>query len=124
MLIRACAALLAGVISTFAASTQSFALDLVRVAIPQRGSWETSPADIGQAAGIFAKRGIKVETLYTSGGGETLQALIAGSVDVAIATGTSGVFGAFSKGAPIRPIAASIHELGLWCLHQGPRGEL
>jgi len=121
---RACAALLAGVISTFVASTQSFALDLVRVAIPQRGSWETSPADIGQAAGIFAKRGVKVETLYTSGGGETLQALIAGSVDVAIATGTSGVFGAFSKGAPIRPIAAYIHELRLWCVLQGPRGEL
>ena len=108
MQLRACAALMAGVISMLLMATQSFALDLVRVAIPQRGSWETSPADIGQAARIFEKHGIKVETLYTSGGGETLQALIAGSVDVAIATGTSAVFGAFSKGAPIRPIASSI----------------
>ena len=105
---RTCAALLAGVIGTLLVATQSFALDMVRVAIPQRGSWETSPPDIGQAAGIFEKHGIKVEALYTSGGGETLQALIAGSVDVALSTGTSAVFGAFSKGAPIRPIASSI----------------
>ena len=63
--------------------------DIVRVAIPQRGSWETSPSDIGQVKGIFAKHGIKTETLYTSGGGETMQALISGSVDIAIATGAA-----------------------------------
>ena len=84
------------------------AQDVVKVAIPQRGSWETSPSDIGQVKGIFAKHGIKTETLYTSGGGETMQALLSGSVDVAIGTGTAAVMSAFSKGAPARPIAASI----------------
>ncbi len=82
--------------------------DLVRVAVPQRGGWETGVPDIGQRAGIFAKHGIKLEVLYTSGGGETMQALISGSVDVAIATGTTAVMAAYAKGAPARPIAASV----------------
>ncbi len=37
-----------------------------------------------------------------------MQALIAGSVDVAISTGTAAVFAAYVKGAPIRPVATSV----------------
>ena len=83
-------------------------LDLVKVAIPQRGSWETSTADIGRVKGIFARHGVRTETLYTAGGGETMQALISGSIDVAAATGTASVLATFAKGAPVRPIASSI----------------
>jgi NitT/TauT family transport system substrate-binding protein len=82
--------------------------DLVKVAVPQRGTWETSVPDLGEEAKIFAKHGLKVERLYTSGGGETMQALISGSVDVAIATGAAAMFAAYVKGAPIRPIGTSI----------------
>jgi NitT/TauT family transport system substrate-binding protein len=84
------------------------AQDLVRVAVPQRGTWETSVPDLGSKAGIFAKRGVKLETLYTSGGGETMQALISGGVDVAIATGAAAMFAAYAKGAPVRPVATSV----------------
>src|SRR3954453_2026199 len=84
------------------------AQDVVRVAVPQRGTWETSVPDLGEQAKIFAKHGVKIEALYTSGGGETMQALIAGSVDVAISTGTAAVFAAYVKGAPIRPVATSV----------------
>ena len=84
------------------------AQDVVKVAVPQRGAWETSPPDLGQQAGIFAKHGIKLDILYTSGGGETLQALISGSVDIALSTGTTAIMSAFAKGAPIRPIASSV----------------
>jgi NitT/TauT family transport system substrate-binding protein len=91
-----------------AAVAQNKDLDIVKVAIPQRGSWETAPADIGQQAGIFAKHGIKTEVLYTSGGGETMQALISNSVDIAVATGTTAIMAAFAKNAPIRPVASSI----------------
>src|SRR5690242_1082800 len=82
--------------------------DLVKVAVPQRGTWETSVADMGEQTKIFAKHGIKVEVLYTSGGGETMQALISGSVDVAIATGAAAVFASYVKGAPVRPVATSV----------------
>ena len=82
--------------------------DVVRVAIPQRGSFETSASDIGRVKGIFAKHNIETQSLYTQGGGETMQALISGSIDVAAATGTAAVLSTFSKGAPVRPIASSI----------------
>ena len=78
------------------------AQDLVRVAVPQRGTWETSVPDLGDKSGIFAKHGVKLETLYTSGGGETMQALISGGVDVAISTGAAAMFAAYAKGAPVR----------------------
>lgn len=100
------AAMFAVLLATAPAKAQQ--PDVVKVAIPQRGSWETSPADIGREKGIFAKHGIKTETLYTAGGGETMQALISGSIDVAAATGTASVLATFAKGAPVRPIAASI----------------
>jgi ABC-type nitrate/sulfonate/bicarbonate transport system substrate-binding protein len=42
----------------------------------------------------------------TNGGGETLQAVISGSIDLGIAAGTSSVLGAFAKGAPVRILLA------------------
>jgi NitT/TauT family transport system substrate-binding protein len=95
-------------IAVVASPAASFADDAIKVLVPQKGNWETSVPDLGQRKGIFAKYGLKVETLYTSGGGETMQALISGSADIAIATGTAAILGAFAKGAPIRPIAASM----------------
>jgi NitT/TauT family transport system substrate-binding protein len=44
--------------------------------------------------------------LYTQGGGETMQAVISGSVDIGVAAGTAAAMGAFSKGAPVRILAA------------------
>ena len=82
--------------------------DLLKLAVPQRGNWDTAIPDIGSRAGIFAKHGIKLETLYTAGAGETTQAVISGSVDIGLATGTSGIMAGFAKGAPIRPFSASM----------------
>ena len=86
--------------------TPATADDLVKVAIGQRGNWDTAVPHIGEKAGIFKKHGIALELLYTSGGGETQQAVISGSVDVGTAAGTMGVLSAFSKGAPVRIIGA------------------
>ncbi len=91
-----------------AAPDSALADDLVRVAVPQRGGWETGVPDLGEHAGLFAKHGIKLEVLYTSGGGETMQALISGSVDIAIAIGTTAIMAAYAKGAPARPVATSV----------------
>src|ERR1044072_3850214 len=75
--------------------------DLVRVAIGQRGNWDTAVFHLGDKAGIFKKHGITQELLYTSGGGETQQAVLSGSVDVGAAAGIMGVLSAYSKGAPV-----------------------
>jgi NitT/TauT family transport system substrate-binding protein len=96
----------AALLATVAAGAPAFAADTVTVAIGQRGNWDTSVAPLGDAAGIFDKHGIDLELIYTQGGGETMQAVISGSVDVGVAAGTLGVLGAFSKGAPVRIIGA------------------
>jgi NitT/TauT family transport system substrate-binding protein len=93
---------------SLAYSQTAHSQELVRVAVPQRGTWETSVPDLGDKSGIFAKHGVKLETLYTSGGGETMQALISGGVDVAISTGAAAMFAAYAKGAPVRPIGTSV----------------
>ena len=88
-----------------AMSDPASADDLVRLAIGQRGLWDSSIAEIGQAAGIFQRNRLELQVVYTSGGGETQQAVISGSVDVGVAAGTLGVLGAYAKGAPVRIIA-------------------
>lgn len=82
------------------------AQDVLRLAIGQRGNWDTSVSELGQRAGIFKKHGLELKILYTQGGGETQQAVISGSVEVGIAAGIMGVISAFGKNAPVRIIGA------------------
>ena len=90
------------------ASTDLRADDAMKLAVGQRGNWDTSVSEVGQMAGIFKKHGLMLDIVYTQGAGETLQAVISGSVDVGIGVGTAGVLGAFAKGAPVRAIANSM----------------
>ena len=82
------------------------AADMLKIAAGQRGKWDGAVAALGHQVGIFKKHGIDLEILWTSGGGETMQAVISGSVDIGMNAGTQGVFAAFAKGAPIRIISA------------------
>jgi len=84
------------------------AQDTLKIAVGQRGLWDTSISELGQRTGIFKKHGLVLEILYTQGGGETQQAVISGSVDVGIAVGIMGVLAAYSKGAPVRVIGAEM----------------
>ena len=79
--------------------------DLIRLAIGQRGLWDSAIAELGQAAGIFKRHGLELQAVYTSGGGETQQAVISGSVDIGVSAGSLGVLSVFAKGAPVRIIA-------------------
>jgi NitT/TauT family transport system substrate-binding protein len=88
------------------ALTAAHAQDTLKLAVGQRGNWDTSVAEVGQRAGIFKKHGLTLEILYTQGGGETQQAVLSGSVDVGVAAGIMGVLSAYSKGAPVRVIGA------------------
>ena len=80
--------------------------ETLKVAVGQRGNWDTSVSELGQEAGIFAKHDLTLELLYTAGGGETQQAVLSRSVDIGVAAGTLGVLGAASKGAPLRILGA------------------
>lgn len=105
----------AGVIAgaaMLAAMQAASAEDTVKLAVGQRGNWDTSVSEIGQQAGIFKKHGLVLEMVYTQGAGETQQAVISGSVDMGIAAGVMGVLGAYSKGAPVRIMSAETTGAG------------
>lgn len=86
--------------------------DTLKLAVGQRGNWDTSVSEIGQRAGIFKKHGLVLELVYTQGAGETQQAVISGSVDLGVAAGVMGVLSAYSKGAPVRVIGAETTGAG------------
>src|SRR5712664_605182 len=86
--------------------------DTVKLAVGQRGNWDTSVSEIGQRAGIFKKHGLTLELLYTQGAGETQQAVISGSVEIGVGVGIMGVLSAYSKGAPVRVIGAEATGAG------------
>jgi NitT/TauT family transport system substrate-binding protein len=78
------------------------------VSVPQRGLWDTGVSELGRRAGIFRKRGLELDILFTSGGAESQQAVIGGSMDIAAGIGVSGAIGAYSKGAPLRLIGSEM----------------
>jgi NitT/TauT family transport system substrate-binding protein len=86
----------------------------LKVAVPQRGFWNSEFVEMAEHAGFFKKAGLEVEIFWTSGGSETLQTVMTGSADIAMANGTLGVVAAYFKGAPIRVIGAEttgVHEV-------------
>src|SRR5882672_3888899 len=86
--------------------TPAWSADQLKATLGQKGNWDTSVIELGTRAGIFRKHDLEIETIYTSGSGETLQPVISGSVDLGFAVGTLGAMAAYSKGAPVRIIGA------------------
>ena len=104
--------LVVAIIATTAMTSGAPAQDLLRVAVGQRGLWDTSISELGQRGGIFKKHGLTLEILWTQGSGETQQAVIAGSVEIGTGVGIMGALSAYSKGAPVRIIGAEMTGAG------------
>jgi NitT/TauT family transport system substrate-binding protein len=82
--------------------------DALKVAVAQRGQWDTAITELGQRSGILARRGVTVEILYTQGGPEAHQAVISGSMDIACGGGIESAIGGYAKGAPVRIIGSAM----------------
>src|ERR1041384_7764844 len=80
--------------------------ETLKVAVAQRGFWDSTMVDIAEKQGFFKDAGLDIEVLYTEGGASTLTPLLAGSIDIAMSNGILGVIGAYAKGAPVRIISA------------------
>jgi len=100
--------LVLGILAFAATSRFAAAEDTLKVAIPQKGAWDAGLVELGQRGGIFKKHGLNLDVLYTAAGPESIQALIGGSIDVAVASGVSAAIGTFGKGAPIRIISSEM----------------
>jgi NitT/TauT family transport system substrate-binding protein len=93
----------------------------LKVAVSQRGFWDSSFVEFAQKEGLFKEAGLEVEFFYTDGGAATLQTVTTGSVDLGMSNGLLGVIGAYSKGVPVRVISAQMtgaHEL-FWYVKVG-----
>jgi NitT/TauT family transport system substrate-binding protein len=82
--------------------------DTLKVAISQKGFWDSSFVEFGEMAGFFKESGLEVEPFYTDGGAATLTTVLSGSADIGLSNGLLGVIGAYVKGAPVRVISAQM----------------
>ena len=80
-------------ISSFAQAEFARAEPL-KVAISQRGFWDSSFVEFAEAAGFFKEAGLEIEPFYTDGGAATLTTVLSGSADIGLSTGLLGVIGA------------------------------
>ncbi len=106
-----------------ATTVTAYAQEKLKVAIPQRGFWDSTWVEFGQAAGFFKEEGLEVEIFWTDGGAQTLTAAASGSVDLALSNGTLGVIGAYFKNAPVKIVSAQMtgaHELYWWVRADSP----
>src|SRR3954447_14723782 len=118
--------ILAALAILMAATSASFAVEKLKVAIPQRGFWDSTWVEFGEAAGFFKDAGLEVEVFYTEGGAQTIATVASGSVDIAMSNGILGAIGAYVKGGdatPYRIIAAEMtgaNELFWWVKADSP----
>jgi len=97
-------ALLSGLIAI--AVAQTAAAETLKVAVAQRGFWNSTFIEVGLKQGYFREVGLDIDILYTEGGASTLTPVIAGSIDIAMTNGILGVVAAYAKGMPVKIISA------------------
>lgn len=78
--------------------------DKLRVGNPSAQAFPFIPLEIGIRKSIFAKNGVDVERIDLSGGAQLHQAMAAGALDIALASGPDLAF--VAKGAPEIGVAA------------------
>lgn len=94
-----------------AIGTPANSADQVKLAVAQKGFWDSVAVHFADVNGFFKAENLDVSYSWTQGGAETVQTVATGSVDVAIATGFLGVVAAYAKGVPIRVM--STHATGV-----------
>ncbi len=97
----------------FLLAATSFAqAETLKVAISQKGFWDSSFVEFGEMAGFFKEAVLEIEPFYTDGGAATLTTVLSGSADIGLSNGLLGVIGAYVKGAPVRVISAQMTGAG------------
>ena len=95
--------------AVLAMTLEASAEDSLKVAVNQRGAWETAAPELAQRAGIFKKHGLTLDLAYPRSESEIETAVIAGRADVGVGVGLVEVLRAYAtKDAPIRIIGATM----------------
>jgi ABC-type nitrate/sulfonate/bicarbonate transport system substrate-binding protein len=126
MFVRRLTVRAAGTIALFAAliilaAGPANAQNTIRLGKAQANQFAFLPADVGVDAGIFKKHGVDLEISAFGGDAKMMQALTAGSIDIALGGGPA--FATIVKGAPMKAVAAGAdapNTIMLVVLKDGP----
>jgi NitT/TauT family transport system substrate-binding protein len=103
----------AAVVAAAALSAASAHADeKVRLIISTQQGFELFAPEEALIRGYFKEEGLDVTYIYGDGGTASVQAVITGSSDIIIGTGSMGVMAAATKGAPIKIIANGRRGVG------------
>jgi NitT/TauT family transport system substrate-binding protein len=103
------------------------AAETVRVAVPDRGAWDTSYTAFGIEQGFFARQGLDVRVISVAEEAALDDAVASGKADIAVAAGFVDVLTAWLKGAPIRiisPESTGAPDLFWFAKIAGPIGRM
>jgi len=93
----------------------------IRLGKAQPNQFAFVPADVGADTGIFKKHGVDLEISSFTGDAKEMQALTAGSLDIALGGGPA--FATIVKGVPMKAVAAEANApntIMLVVLKDGP----
>ena len=102
-IIRLCGAVAVAALLALTAPHAASAQTTLRVGKAQANQFAFIPADVGVETGIFKKHGLDLDISSFAGDAKMVQALTAGSLDIAL--GGSPSFAAIVKGAPMKAVA-------------------
>src|SRR5690242_5079568 len=81
------------------------ASEIVTVAVPDRGAWDSFYTAFGLEQGFFKQEGLDVRVTYAADEAELERLLVSGAVDIAVGAGFVDILGAWAHGAPVRIIS-------------------
>jgi NitT/TauT family transport system substrate-binding protein len=107
--IRKCGCVVGAAVALMAVTPCALAEDTLKLAIVERGAWNSAAPELGQRAGLFKKHGIVLELTYPGVDDDIELPVISGEVDVGIGVGVVEVLRAYvTKAAPARIIGANM----------------
>jgi NitT/TauT family transport system substrate-binding protein len=81
------------------------AAEVVKVAVPDRGAWNTSFTQFGLQQGFFQQQGLAVQIVRVANEASLEKAVISGDADVGVAARFPDILAAWINGAPIKIIS-------------------
>ena len=97
----------------------------LKIAIPQGDTLTTGGlVSVGVSKGYFKDEGLDLQPTTTAGGATTVQAVVSGSVDMAVGTGLFAIMTAFTKSAPVQLVASDAIGAGDLYWYAKPDGPI
>ena len=81
------------------------ASEILNVAVPDLGAWDSSYTEFGLQQGFFKEEGLDVRITYVADQAALESVLVSGKVDIAVGAGFADILGAWAHGAPVKIIS-------------------